>query len=40
MKDPMWMQGDVAALDKPDYDELEDLEYNDAESAWECANDR
>lgn len=40
MKDPIWMLGDDAALDKPDYDDIADAEYNDAESAWECANDR
>ena len=40
MKDPIWMMGDDVALDKADYEADEQAEYDDAESAWECANDR
>ena len=40
MRDPMWMSGDDAALDIDDIEEKEDAEYNDAEDAWECDNDK
>ena len=40
MRDPMYLSGDDVALDKPDYEADAQAEYDDAESAWECANDK